>query len=227
MASKKNDPISNLKEPKDLVAEKREESLPPVGASAAIPGLSQIPSGVNESWQNAKVLFADQDKSEEVFHDRDLIQLFPYGLSLNGELSRPFLLLKDSTHEWTLPVAVNALEAGVTLSQSNKNQLPLSPHRFSQALLQSLDIQVVRCVFVEISGHHQFVRLYMMGHPGTNSLKLRADDAMSLCLQLGVPIYATRKFINKSRVMSADIESLQKQARISKTFVDRPPSYLM
>jgi len=158
-----------------------------------------------KNWRG-QIVFTSQHEEEEVFHDRDLIQLHPYGLSFDGDPSRPFLLLKDETHEVTLPVAVNPLEAGVTLTQNNRNseKRPLTPHKFSHWLLESLDIQIVRCVFVEIKGLFQYVRLYMVGHPKTNSVKLRADEAMSLCLLLNVPIFATRSFIGRSRVMATE-----------------------
>ncbi len=40
-----------------------------------------------------------------------------------------------------------------------------------------------------------------------NSVKLRADEAMSLCLFLDVPLFATKNFIGKSRVMNTEVES--------------------
>jgi hypothetical protein len=49
----------------------------------------------------------------------------------------------------------------------------------------------------------------LSGHPKTNSIKLRADEAMSLCLHLGTPIFATKNFIGRSRVMNAEVQSNQ------------------
>lgn len=152
--------------------------------------------------------FASNQEEEETFHQDDLIQLFPYGLSLATDSERPFLLLKDERQELTLPVALNPLEAGVALTQSNQANLPATPHRFTSLLLESLSITPKQCVFVQIKGAHQFVRIYLQGHPGTNSIKLRADEAMSLCLHFGIPLYATKGFIQKSRLMTAEIEGL-------------------
>lgn len=154
----------------------------------------------------AQILFSNESQEEETFHQKDLIQLFPYGLSMTTEVSRPFLLLKDEGHQYTLPVAVSPIEAGVALSQTNNATLQSSPHRFTALLLTSLGIEVKQAVFVEIKGSHQYVRLYLSGHPGTNSIKVRADEAMSLCLYLKIPMFATASYIGRSRIMSAEIE---------------------
>lgn len=150
----------------------------------------------------ADFLFNAQQDEKFNFDDDDLVELKPYGLSLNNENSRPFLILKDALGEHTLPVAVTQIEAGVTLSQSNQTQIATTPHAFLDKLLQSLDIKIDRCVFIEITGTHQYVRIFMTGHPRYQSIKVRADEAMSLCLHLKVPFYATKSFIQKSKVMS-------------------------
>lgn len=156
---------------------------------------------------STRFVFAQESQEEETFHQKDLVQLFPYGLSMEGDVSRPFLLLKDEAHVYTLPVVVSPIDAGVVLSQSNKVAIESSPHRFTATLLQSLGIEVKQAVFVEIKGSSQYLRLYLSGHPEMNSIKLRADEAMSLCIFLGVPIFATKNFIGRSRVMSTEVES--------------------
>jgi hypothetical protein len=154
--------------------------------------------------------FASNQEQEDVFHQDDLIKLAPYGISVNADNQRPILLLRDEKHEHTLPVSVNSLEAGMALTGSPLSGIAVSPHKFTQVLLESLKIQALQCVFVQIKGAHQFVRIYFQGHPSTNSLKLRADEAMSLCLHLGIPIFASLDFIARSKLMTAEIEGLGK-----------------
>lgn len=149
-------------------------------------------------------LFNAQQDEKFNFDDDDLVELKPYGLSLNNNPSRPFLILKDALGEHTLPVAVTQIEAGVALSQSSPTQMTTTPHAFLEKLIQSLDIRIERCVFIEITGNHQYVRIFMAGHPRYQSIKVRADEAMSLCLHLKVPFFATKSFINKSKVMSTN-----------------------
>lgn len=154
------------------------------------------------------LVFEQSEDSEEVFHQNDLIQLEAFGISLVPNSDRPFLLMRDSTGHYTLPVFLNPLEAGVTLTQSNKSIAPVTPHSFAVELLKSLNIRVVQSVFVQIKGSHQYMRVYMQGHPSISSLKLRADEVMSFVLQLEAPIYATKAFINKSKLLNAHIEGL-------------------
>lgn len=157
---------------------------------------------------NTEMVFQEQAEGEEVFHQQDLIQLEPYGISTVPDANRPFLIFRDSTQHYTLPVFLNPLEAGITLTQSNKSIAPVTPHGFAMELLKSLQIDILQCVFVQIKGTHQYVRVYMQGHPSLNSLKLRADEVMSFVLHMGVPIYATKGFINKSKLLNAQIEGL-------------------
>ncbi|MFN3454549.1 MAG: bifunctional nuclease family protein [Pseudobdellovibrio sp.] len=155
----------------------------------------------------ADFLFPKEQNDLLNFNDEELVELKAYGLSLTNEQSRPFLILKDSSGDYTLPVAISQIEAGVAITQANPHQLASTPHIFLEKLIESLDIKIEKCVFVEISGHHQFVRIFMSGHPRYQSLKLRADEAMSLCIHLKVPFYSTKSFIHKSKVMTSKIPS--------------------
>jgi uncharacterized protein len=159
---------------------------------------------------NPDFLFSKTQEEKVDFLQQDLIELKPYGMSLHNDTTRPFLLLKDVTGQYTLPVGINQIEAGVTLIQSSNNQALGTPHTFSEKLLNSLDIKIERCIFVEIGGHHQYVRVYMVGHPRFQSLKLKAEDAMSLCLHLKVPFYATASFIQRSKTMTAEVSDSAK-----------------
>ncbi len=168
-----------------------------------------------------------QSQTEEIsFHQSDLIRLFPFGLSVTADGSRPFLLLKDEKSIHTLPVAINPLEAGMALSQSNYTLPPSTPHRLSFMMLKSLEIELLQCVFVQIKGAHQYVRVYFRGHASLNSLKVRADEAMSFCLHQAVPIYATLDLINKSKVMSAEIHGMSQTLGKHKHLVIKNHTYM-
>ncbi len=176
---------------------------------------------------SADILFSKPQDESVNFEEKDLVELFPYGLSLSNDASRPFMILKDKTGDLTLPVPINQLEAGVTLTQSAHANAPLTTHRFSEKLLESLDITLERCVFVEIKGIHQFVRIYMKGHSQYQSLKFRADEVMSLCIHLKVSIFATKKFIDRSRHMSAEIVALAQMAAQDPLSLTKTHNYLM
>ncbi len=175
----------------------------------------------------ADILFSKPQDENVNFEEKDLVELFPYGLSLSNDASRPFMLLKDKSGDLTLPVPINQLEAGVTLTQSAHAVEPVTTHRFSERLLDSLDIKLERCVFVEIKGIHQYARIYMKGHSQYQSLKFRADEIMSLCIHLKVPIYATVNYINRSKHMSAEIVNLAQVVAQHPLAIAKTHTYLM
>lgn len=174
-----------------------------------------------------KVVFQAPHFEEHKISDEDLIRLEPYGLSLNLDPSRPLLLLRDETGQHTLPVFLTPIEAGVTIQQANQQVLPTTPHRVTEMLLESLNIKIEKCVFVAIKDHHQYMRLYLDGHPTQGSLKVKAEEAMSLCLHLGVPLYATKRFMNKSRMMSAELEGLSKGLQLNPAVLMKTHEYLI
>jgi bifunctional DNase/RNase len=172
-------------------------------------------------------LFSKPQDERVDFDEKDLILLIPYGLSLSNGAERPFLILKDQAGDDTLPVGINQLEAGATLTQSGPSGLPVSLHRFSESLLESLDIKLERCVFVEIKGVHQYVRLYMSNHPQYQSLKFRADEVMSLCIHLKIPIYATKSFINRSKLMAAEVTGIAQGLAAHPAALTKSHQYMM
>ncbi len=159
---------------------------------------------------NTDFIFSKPQDEKVDFFEEDLIELKAYGLSISNETTRPFMIFKDTKGEYTLPVGISQIEAGVALTQANPTMVPATPHKFTQMMLESLDIQLERCIFTEIKGLHQYVRVYMKGHPKYNSMKLKAEEAMSLCLYLKVPIFATLSFIQKSKLMTAEINGFAK-----------------
>lgn len=175
----------------------------------------------------ADILFSKPQEERVDFVEADLIELFPFGLSLTNDSTRPFMIFKDKQQEVSLPVVINQIEAGVTLTQSAQSTAPVSLHRFSESLLDSLSIKLERCIFVEIKGVHQYVRLYMSGHPQYHSMKFRADEVMSLCFHLKVPFFATKNFINRSKVMSAEIIGLAEGLQDNPLLLAKTHGYLM
>lgn len=156
------------------------------------------------------LLFSNQSEEEEVFHQNDLIELFPFGVSLTPELHQPFVLLKDKSLEFTLPVPIHPIEAGAVINFGNKSQAPYDPHHFLGQILESLQIKILQCVFVQLKGPRQYVRVYFQGHQKLNSIKIQADQAISLCISHRVPLFATKNFINQSKLLNVQIEGVTK-----------------
>jgi len=151
----------------------------------------------------ADFVFTQGKDDKYDFFESDLVELKPFGLSLTNELAKPFMIFKDlKTEQLTLPVPLAPIEAGLILAQSSTQNVPAVPHRFVEMLLNSMDISIEKCIFMEIKGLNQYVRLFLVGHPKYNSMKLKASEALSLCLHLKVPFFATKEFIQKSKKMN-------------------------
>jgi bifunctional DNase/RNase len=141
--------------------------------------------------------------------NRSWIKLLPYAVQMSADGRRPILILKDHSGTHSLPVPLNPLEAGIALTQSNKSIAPLSPHKVTESLLQSLKIQFSSCVFSEIKGSYQYVTLTMKKDKSKTEvgpLKVRADEAMSFCLHFNIPLYATQTFMDRSRTLAFEVQ---------------------
>lgn len=183
-----------------------------------VPDLHQLLGG--------KLEFATELAEEEVFHQSDLIQLYPFGVSITPDLLNPFVLLKDKSLDLTMPVAIHPIEASSVLNLGNKGQVPYNPHHFLGQILESLGIKILQCVFVQLKGTKQFVRLYFQGHQKMNSIKLQADQAISLCISLNVPILATRRFINQSKLLNVQVEGVTKNLVHNQKLLLKNSSYV-
>jgi len=176
---------------------------------------------------NNQFIFPLQNSDEFHMDDRDLLKLVPFGIQLSADGMRPVLILKDEKGEHTMPVPLNPLEAGIALTQSNKAIAPTTAHRVTELLLEALNIKIEQCVFAELKGSYQYVRLVVSGHPELKFLKVRADEAMSLCLHLNVPMYATASFMARSRVLTAEMTGVMKGVMANPEVLAKTHKYVM
>ena len=163
---------------------------------------------------------------KRVFELKDLHQMEPLAVSVAGEQGRPILLLRSVVNQQILPVGISPLEAGVTLGQSPGSRLQTSPHHLLQFVLTSFGAQIEKAVFCEIKGPHQYLELFFKNHPTLTTKKFRADEVMSSCLFLHVPILAPAEFMEQSRVLTADLETLQ-QGLLRKSDMVKPNHFFM
>jgi len=170
----------------------------------------------------------DDVQDEESFHQDDLIHLLPYGISVAADLKNTFFFLKDKPQHLTLPVMVNPVEASLILAQLNlaPDMQLAQPHRAMAIMLQTLGVELKQCVFVQTKGNRQLVRLYFTGSRSASSIKLYADQAMSLCIALRVPIFATLNFINKAKVVQVEGDDLTKNLIENQKMLLKNTTYL-
>lgn len=172
-----------------------------------------------------KIVFESQQFEEHNSAEADLLQLFVYGVSIHHDPARPILILKDISNEHTLTIGLTPIETGVLLQQSNHNIMS-TPHKFTQSLLESLNIKIEKAIFESIKDQNMFVRLFLEGHPSQGSIKVKAEEAMSLCFQLEVPMYATKRYIQKTRVLNAQVDDVVNGMKLNPLAAQRNHEYL-
>lgn len=140
--------------------------------------------------------------------ESEWVELFPHGLSVATAVGRPILILKDRSGVEVLPVWVHPLDAGVALAELSQGS-GVTPHSAVRRILQALDVRVESCTFVDLVGHHQFVQVAFRGDPRLQVLRLRADEAMSFCLQARARFYSTREYMARCRDLDADLARME------------------
>lgn len=137
------------------------------------------------------------------------VEIFPYGLALAPDASRPVMIFKDESEQRVLPVWLTPLEAGIAVSQSGGALIDASPHNLTWKILKPLDVNLQKCFFTELKGHHQFVRLQFSGSEKLKSLESRADEAISFCLSTACRFFCRVDFFDTCRVMDANLMASQ------------------
>jgi bifunctional DNase/RNase len=153
-----------------------------------------------------------------------LIELKPIGINVSSAHSKPLLLLKDSSGDLTMPLPISPLEAGVLMQQTGRGSTLSSPHSITEQILNFAGLKIERCLFTEYRNHNLYCRLEFRGNP--KALEIKAEHAVSLCLYLNVPMYATRDLIWKARNQAIEIQE-QSEFMIFQTAAFRPHHYLM
>ena len=133
------------------------------------------------------------------------IEIFPYGLALAPDASRPVMIFKDESEQKVLPVWLSPLDAGIAMTQSGGTLTDASPHNLTWKILKPLGLKLEKCFFVELKGHHQFVRLQFSGSDVIKSLESRADEAISFCLSTDCRFFCRLEFIEACRVMDSSL----------------------
>ena len=140
-------------------------------------------------------------------HDsKEWLEIFPYGMSVSPDGSRPILIFKDKSEKQVLPVWLSPLDAGLAMQTSPNSKLTHTPHELSYKILNTLGVKLTKCLFVDIKGQHQFVELHFEGSDLLKKIKVRADDAMSYCLGVKPEFYCTKEHIKKCREMDMKIQ---------------------
>jgi len=137
------------------------------------------------------------------------IELFPHGISVSSNLGRPVLILKDKNAVDVLPVWLNPLDAGVALTHLSQAGAGNTPHSVTRQVLEMVEFKLESCCFVELVGHHQFVVLTFTSQNGPRTIRVRADEAMSFCLQGQSRFFSSKELMARCRNLDADLTQFE------------------
>lgn len=133
------------------------------------------------------------------------VELEAFGLTTGMEGARPVMIFKEKGGEGTLPVWLSPLDAGIALTQHQPHTFMLSPHQVTLNVLKELGVKLIACHFREIRGNQQYVELFFAGSKRVKSMKVRADHAISFCLQADAKFYCTRNYMAECRQVNAEV----------------------
>lgn len=135
------------------------------------------------------------------------LEIFPHGFSIANGATRPVLIFKDKSGEHVLPVWVHPLDATMALHEQAAGPA-MEPHTIARALLARLGMKATRCDIDEIVDQRQYARLQFCGttqagtgRRGVESIRVRADYAMSFCLSSRARFFSTPEFMAKCRTL--------------------------
>lgn len=134
----------------------------------------------------------------------DIFELEPFGLTTGMDRTRPVMLFRERGGEAVLPVWMSHVDAGIALNQHNAKAFAMSPHDVTLDILKGLGVKIESCHFVEVRGHHQYVELKFSGSRKLKTLKVRADFAISFCLQARTKFFCSREYLNECRTLDGE-----------------------
>lgn len=155
-----------------------------------------------------------------------LIELEPLGIAPSMDVSRPLMLFREIDGTRVLPVWLSHLDAGIAVIQAHSRAKAPSPHQFTRDLLQALEMELSACVFEEVVGHHQFVRVHFAGSRKVKELKTRADHVISLCLHTGCRFFTTLEVLKKSQDVDSELTQTAASLKAAPVLGKNPHPYL-
>jgi len=157
-------------------------------------------------------------------HLNKWVELFPYAISMGPMQKRPVLIFRDKSENLNLPVWLNHIEASIAALEISKNT---NFHALTYKLLQGAEIEIRRCEFVEIQGYHQFVRLEISGHPKIKEIRVRADEAIPICMAMKARFFSTQEFIMRCRDLDVALLGLEQSLNLQPEFDSKKQPYMM
>ncbi len=197
---------------------KQASSLRKESSPIQIPGAQPLPL-FQQNLQNA----------DEVLKalGSEFFEFLPIGLALSEGHSKPVLLMRAPETQMLLSIPLHPLEAGLTLTQSQREREMAPAHRMIRRILDSFHLKLDMCVFTEIRGYIHHVTLFFGNNKEAKTLTVRAEEALSMCLAHNTRIFASRDYVEASRRVDQELALQQSMVQPHPGLLQNPFKVLM
>ena len=137
--------------------------------------------------------------------DDTWVELFPYGVTIGADRSRPVMVFKDKLEKQVLAVFLSPIEAGLVVNHSQESWVATNPHHLTTKILGNLGVKLDKVYFTELRGSLQYVDLHFKGSPGLKVLESRADEAISFCLTEGAKFYCRPSYFRRCQELTGEM----------------------
>jgi len=133
------------------------------------------------------------------------------GMTMDPTSNTPIIILKSEDGDQAIPIWIGLLEA-TSIASALKNikfDRPMT-HDLFKNLIESLDMEVSKVEVCDLKDNTFFAKIYFTSQEKNFSMDARPSDAIAIALRFRAPIYVDDKIIEKSQMIEADYEMLNK-----------------
>jgi hypothetical protein len=143
-------------------------------------------------------------KSEASFCGYEWVQLTPKGVVFEGH--HFVFILEDKEKQTQMPVRFPLQSADLISLPNMVSIWKKSLTTLNEKLFPKLDVRLQRCVFIPKKGERSRVKVFYIRNKMEEFIESDLDKVLGLCLDAKLPFYATRSYIQQSKVSAQDNE---------------------
>ena len=133
------------------------------------------------------------------------------GMTMDPTSNTPIIILKSVEGDQAIPIWIGLLEA-TSIASALKNikfDRPMT-HDLFKNLIESMDMKVSKVEVCDLKDNTFYAKIYFTSQEKKFSMDARPSDAIAIALRFKAPIYVDDKIIEKSQMIKADYEMLNK-----------------
>ncbi|MFQ6617188.1 MAG: bifunctional nuclease family protein [Fidelibacterota bacterium] len=147
-----------------------------------------------------------------------------FGIALEPYEGSPIVVLKDCKSDFIIPIWIGLNEAIEIANQikgiqiSGKGNITItttkpSPHDIINSILKSSNLSFEKIVISDIREHIYYAKLYLRKDKKLIKIDSRPSDALALAMKNKVPIYVSKRVIDKISMVRQESERRSKMTR--------------